>query len=151
MLQLARPEDWETVSEMFRQMLELHIGWRPDIYEPTDQPYPKAFFLEDIKNRSIYVAKIGNVIAGCVRFCISETNGPGNVKRKVLEIDEICVDELFRHQGIGKAIMEDVNALAKAFGCTDMQLSVYPQNDAAVSFYQKCGFMIRNINMQKKI
>jgi len=47
-------------------------------------------------------------------------------------------------------MMEEVRILAKAFGCTDMQLGVYPQNDAAVSFYQKCGFMIQNINMQRK-
>ena len=47
--------------------------------------------------------------------------------------------------------LEEVHALARAFGCTDLQLNVYPQNDAAVSFYQKCGFMIQNINMQRKI
>ena len=48
-------------------------------------------------------------------------------------------------------MMEELRALARAFGCTDMQLSVYPQNDEAVSFYQKCGFTIRNINMQRKV
>ena len=44
-----------------------------------------------------------------------------------------------------------VMELAKAFGCTDMQLGVYPQNDDAVAFYQKCGFTIRSIEMQKII
>ena len=50
-----------------------------------------------------------------------------------------------------KQMMEEVRALARAFGCTDLQLGVYPQNDAAVSFYQKCGFMIRSIDMQRKV
>ena len=48
-------------------------------------------------------------------------------------------------------MMEDVHALARAFRCSDLQLKVYPQNDAAVGFYQKCGFQIQNIGMQKKV
>jgi ribosomal protein S18 acetylase RimI-like enzyme len=61
------------------------------------------------------------------------------------------VDEALRGHGIGTQMMEELRVLAKAFGCTDLQLNVYPQNDAAVSFYQKCGFMIQNINMQRKV
>ena len=56
-----------------------------------------------------------------------------------------------RGQGIGKEMMEDIHALAKAFRCTDLQLGVYPQNDGAVSFYQKCGFTIQNITMQRTV
>jgi len=66
-------------------------------------------------------------------------------------VDEICVEELCRGNGIGKQIMAEARALAKAFGCTDMQLGVYPQNDDAVAFYQKCGFTIRSIDMQRKL
>ena len=53
--------------------------------------------------------------------------------------------------GIGTQMMEEIRVLAKAFGCTDLQLGVYPQNDAAVSFYQKCGFAIKSIDMQRKV
>ena len=63
----------------------------------------------------------------------------------------VCVRQEYRKHGIGKAMMEDIDALAKAFGCTDLQLRVYPQNDEAVGFYQKCGFTIQNIGMQKKL
>ena len=66
-------------------------------------------------------------------------------------VDEICVEELCRGSGIGKQMMTEARALARAFGCTDMQLGVYPQNDDAVAFYQKCGFTIRSIEMQKII
>ena len=30
----------------------------------------------------------------------------------------------------------------------DIQLSVYPQNENAVRFYEKCGFKVRNIRYQ---
>ena len=48
-------------------------------------------------------------------------------------------------------MMQELRALSRAFGCTDLQLTVYPQNDAAVSFYQKCGFTIKSIDMQRKV
>ena len=82
---------------------------------------------------------------------IREYNWPGVVKRKVMLVDEIAVDDRCRNQGIGTAMMEEVRVLARAFGCTDLQLGVYPQNDAAVAFYQKCGFTIRSIDMQRKV
>jgi ribosomal protein S18 acetylase RimI-like enzyme len=66
-------------------------------------------------------------------------------------LDEICVDEVRRNQGIGTAMMIDVRAIAKAFGCTDMQLGVYPQNNEALAFYQKCGFRIRSVDMHMKL
>ena len=66
-------------------------------------------------------------------------------------IDEFGVHESCRGQGIGKQMMAEVRALAKAFRCTDLQLSVYPQNDDAVGFYQKNGLMIQDIKMQMKL
>ena len=79
------------------------------------------------------------------------SEGVGLVTRKVMLVNQVCVDEALRNHGIGTQMMEELRVLAKAFGCTDLQLSVYPQNDEAVSFYQKCGFMIQSINMQRKV
>ena len=48
-------------------------------------------------------------------------------------------------------MIADIRALAKAFRCKELRLSVYPQNDDAVVFYQKCGFTIRTIDMECKL
>jgi len=117
----------------------------------VEQLYPEDRFLEHIRKRELYVAKIGQSVAGYVLVKIREYNWPGVVYRKVMLVDEFCVDEICRGQGIGTQMMLEVRALARAFGCTDLQLGVYPQNDAAVSFYQKCGFTIRSIDMQRKV
>ena len=44
-------------------------------------------------------------------------------------------------------MMADIRALAKAFRCNNLQLGVYPQNDGAIRFYERNGFMIRSIDM----
>lgn len=151
MLELATLSDREAVNDLARQVHAMHVQWRPDIYEMPEQLYPEERFLEVIRERQLYVAKINTVVVGYALLKIRHYDWPGVVKRKVMLIDELCVHESCRNQGIGKQMMNDAWALAKAFRCTDLQLGVYPQNDDAVGFYQKCGFTIRSIDMQRKV
>lgn len=147
MLELARESDWEAVKRISVQIHDLHAAWRPDIYYHSEEPYSKEAFLSAMKDRLVYVAKLGGSVVGYVSISIREMDGPGVVKKKVMRLDSICVDEVLRGHGIGKEMMGDIRALAKAFGCREIQLSVHPENDAAVAFYQKCGFRIRTIHM----
>jgi len=151
MLELARPGDWEVVNALALQIHEMHVAWRPDIFEMVPQLYSEERFLDAVKQRQLYVARIDGVVAGYALLKIRDYDWPGAVRRKVMEIDELCVDELCRGQGIGMEMMADIHALARAFRCTDLQLGVYPQNDHAVGFYQKCGFTIRSIAMQRTV
>lgn len=151
MLELATMKDREAVNALAKQVHAMHVAWRPDIYKMEEELYPKERMQDAIDQRQLFVAKISGAVVGYVLLKIRNYDFPGHVKRKVMLVDEICVAESCRNQGIGKAMMEDVRALAKAFGYTDLQLGVYPQNDAAVAFYQKCGFTIRSIDMQRKV
>jgi ribosomal protein S18 acetylase RimI-like enzyme len=151
MLELATYADRFAVNDLAREVHSLHVTWRPDIYEMVEELYPEVRFLEAVNQRQLYVAKIDGVVAGYVLLKIREYNWSGMIYRKVMLVDELCVDEICRGQGIGTEMMTEVRALAKAFGCTDLQLGVYPQNDDAVGFYQKCGFTIRSIEMQRKV
>ena len=151
MLELARPNDRPAVNALAKQVHEMHVSWRPDIYEMVEELYSEERFQEAVRLRQLYVAKFNGIVAGYVAVKIRNYDWPGVVRRKVMLIDELCVEKAFRGHGIGKRMMEEVHALAKAFGCTDLQLGVYPQNDDAVGFYQKCGFTIRSIDMQRKV
>jgi len=151
MLQLATPADREAVNALARQVHGLHVQWRPDIYEDVPELFPEERFSELLQDRQLYVAKLEGLVLGFALLRIRRAEGPGLVTRNVMLIDQLCVEESARRSGIGTAMMEDVWALARAFGCTDLQLGVYPQNDAAVEFYQKCGFTIRSIDMQRKV
>lgn len=151
MLELARPSDLAAINRLASQVHAMHVSWRPDIYETVPALYSPERLEEGIKARSLYVARLSGETVGYVLLKRRSFDWPGVVRRNVMLVDEIAVEESLRNQGIGKAMMEDVHALAKAFGCTDLQLSVYPQNDGAVAFYQKCGFAIQSISMQRKV
>ena len=151
MLELARRSDWETVNRLSVQVHDLHASWRPDIYYHSEEPYPYEAFLEDIQNRMVYVAKLQQEVVGYVVLRILKKDGPGTVEQSLLRLESICVDQSLRGHGIGKAMVADVRALARAFGCSGVILGVHPENDDAVGFYQKCGFCIRTINMDMKL
>lgn len=151
MLQLAREADWEDVKRLSVQVHDLHVQWRPDIYFHTEEPYPKETFLEDIHSRRVYVARLDGIVAGYVVLSVQQKGGSGVVQRKILQMNSICVEESIRGHGIGKIMVEDVRALARAFGCSQVILGVHPENDSAVGFYQKCGFCIRSIHMDMQL
>ena len=151
MLELARSADRDSVNAIAAQVHAMHVAWRPDIYAMVEELYSEDRFMDAIRNRELYVAKLSDTVVGYVLLKTRNYDWPGVVKRKVMVVDEICVDEICRNRGFGTQMMEEVRALAKAFGYTDLQLGVYPQNDVAVAFYQKCGFTIRSIDMQRKV
>ena len=151
MIELATLNDRIHVDRLAKQVHEMHINWRPDIYRMPEELFPKERVTELIAKRELYVAKVGGTVVGYAMVTIRNQDLPELMKRKVFYIQQFCVDEEFRNHGIGTQMMEELRVLARAFGCTDLQLNVYPENDAAVSFYQKCGFMIQNINMQRKV
>ena len=151
MLELANPLQRETVNALARQVHDAHVSWRPDLYESTEELYPEARFLDHIRNRELFVARLEGMVVGYVLVKIREANSPGLCPRRVMMISEICVDQDLRNHGIGTEMVSDVRVLAKAFRCTDLQLHVYPQNDEGVAFWQKCGFTIQNIQMQRKV
>ena len=129
----------------------MHVDWRPDIYAPADELWPQERFDAAVAERQLFVAKVEEKVLGYVLVKVRNYDMVGHTRRKVLLLDEICVDETLRNQGIGTEMMIEVRAIANAFGCTDLQLGVYPQNNEALAFYQKCGFRIRSIDMQMKI
>jgi len=151
MLQSAQLRDRDAVEQLAQQVHALHVAWRPDIYESAEVLYPMERFREAVSKRELFVAKVGEEIIGYAAIKIRNYDWPGVVKRKVLLLDEICVREDCRGHGFGTQILYEIGVIAKTFGCSDLQLSVSLENDAAVAFYQKNGFSIRNLNMLKKL
>lgn len=151
MLELATLSDREAVNTMAREVHAMHVSWRPDIYRMPEELYPEDRFLEAISEGQLYVAKIDGTVAGYVLVRVRAVENPGLVPRKIMLVDELCVEEAFRRQGVGTGMMREIRALAQALGCTDLQLGVYPQNADAVAFYRKCGFNMQSVTMQRKV
>ena len=62
----------------------------------------------------------------------------------------VAVDPLFRHRGIGTALMRRVETELGRLGCPKLNLQVLPGNRDAVGFYERLGYRVEErISMGK--
>jgi len=61
-------------------------------------------------------------------------------ERDFLDIDEFCVDEAFRRQGIASAMIEFIRRFAKEKGFHRIELNMWEFNEGALAFYEAVGF-----------
>ena len=145
MLEPAKREDREAVNALAVQVHDLHVGWQPEYYVHTDTLYDETRFQKALDQGTMYVAKLNGEIVGYVTLPVMELCFAGSKPTKTMRLEELCVADGYRSRGIGKQIMEDVKAIAKQMGCTDIRLTCAPQNAAAIGLYEGMGMRIKNL------
>lgn len=70
---------------------------------------------------------------------------------KYMEMDNVVVSESHRSQGIGKVMVDYLEALARQEGCETMMLDAYLENEKAHAFYEREGFLKRGYHFLKKL
>ena len=153
-------QDVPKVMDLLEQVNLVHYNGRPDIFK-----HDTKFTEEDVKT-----SFIGNEMAPvfvCVEvdseglehvvghgFCeIQENLGNSVVQAKrTLYIDDICVDEKSRGQGIGKKLYEYILAYAEKDGDFDnITLNVWNFNEPAYNFYLSMGLTPQRTIMEKSL
>lgn len=144
-IELSKIEDLKRVNELAKQIHELHVKWRPDLFLSVNEVISKEDFERKIQDKTIFVAKIQNKIVGYITFKINEKDNPIMRYRKQLEIEAICIDEKNREKGIGTQLLKYAKEYGKQNNCTDIYLTVNEENENAIKLYEKFGFKIKNI------
>ena len=150
-IRFADSRDIPGIIDLLQQVGEVHHQIRPDLFRAGAQKYDEAALLRlfaDTK-RPILAAIIDGKLAGYA-FCILQItqNDPVLCDRKVLYIDDLCVDEKMRGRGIAGALYQKVCAYAGELGCDAVTLNVWCGNDSAMGFYEKCGLKPQKIGME---
>lgn len=57
------------------------------------------------------------------------------------DITDIAVDPNFRRRGIGEGLLSELIAYCRSKNCKKIHLEVRESNFAALSLYEKCGFV----------
>ena len=140
-IRLAREGDIPALVRLLEQVLDLHHAGRPDIFRSHTKKYSETelqAILQD-ENTPVFVADGGEIFG--YAFCILQEKKNDSLfqDRKSLYIDDLCVDEGCRGQGIGKALFAFVKAYADRIGCHSVTLNVWAFNESALNFYRSCG------------
>jgi len=114
-----------------------------------DDTYPnEAYFLEKVAEKHLYAILYGMEIIGA--FVADNWQSPewANVQWSCKEGVFLVVHSLFVHPchqgaGAGNAAMAYIEALARQNRCDGIRLDVFSKNNAALSFYEKLGYIKR--------
>lgn len=153
-IRLAETKDIPGMLALLRQVGQVHHDIRPDIFRDRAQKYDENALQELLRdeNKPIFVADDAGFVAGyCFCQLRSYAGDPVLSDRKELYIDDLCVDEARRGQGIAAKLYEHTTAYAKDIGCAFVTLNVWCGNDGAMRFYEKAGLTPRNITMEMKL
>lgn len=150
-IRFAQSRDIPGMLNLLQQVGEVHHQIRPDLFRSGAQKYDEAALEALLKNpdRPIFIALNEGQVAGYA-FCILQITKDDPVlrDRKVLYIDDLCVDEAQRGHGIAGALYQQVCQYARSIGCDAVTLNVWSGNDTAMAFYQKCGLKPQKVGME---
>ena len=134
----AEIEDFNKIHRLIMQVHKLHVKERTDIYKDVDPMNFEEFKNELSNNNNIYlVAQLENKIVGICFSQISEISNNKIMKdRKILNIGDICVDEQYQRNGIGKKLYNQIVQIAKEKNIHNVELMVWAFNKNAIKFYE---------------
>ncbi len=151
-IRFACEKDIPQMLDLLLQVGEVHHQIRPDLFRAGAQKYDEAALRRLLVNpdRPILAAEEDGKMVGYA-FCILQVtkDDPVLCDRRVLYIDDLCVDESHRGRGIAGALYHRALELARELSCDAVTLNVWWGNDNALRFYENCGLQRQKIGMEK--
>jgi ribosomal protein S18 acetylase RimI-like enzyme len=136
--------DYEALCQVIDEADGLHREKLPHLFQKPAGPVRDREYLLGVMedpDQGLFVAETGDKIAGYVHAILRETPAiPIVVPRRLAIVDSLCVRKGMRRAGIGRALMRYAQKWARAQGVSEMELTVYEFNEAAITFYQGLGY-----------
>ncbi len=144
----ATEADFPAIHELMRQVHQLHLESRPDIYRDID-PLTEEYYHTMLSDSIVLLALDGEKTAGFCVFQIRPTfANPLLIPHKVAFMDDLCVHKDYRRKGIGKQLFEAACQMAKEDGAETLELMVWSFNQNAVRFYEELGMTAKTLTME---
>ena len=151
MIREACPSDFDAISNLEYQIFHLHINARPDMIKPRSEPFGKDYFEKCLKDENIKIfVYIENekILGHCITKQWTYDNHHMFYDMKLLEIDDLCVDENARGKNIGRQLFNRARDYAKEIGAARLELMVWGFNKNARQFYEHLGMSERISRME---
>ena len=139
----ARREELDAVNALRRQVNDVHVQGRPDIFRPGFGPQLAGHVYEqfDSDRFGVIVALLDGKIAGfATGQYVRRPESAYNLPRDFYQVEEFGVDAAHRRRGVASALVDYMRADARRRGFRRINLDVWAFNDGALAFYKRAGF-----------
>lgn len=150
-IRFAEIEDVPGILALLRQVGQVHHAERPDLFRDGAQKYGASQVIDMLNKPGspIFVAAEEKTVLGyCFCMVKKHEKDPVITDHTELYIDDLCVDENYRGQHIGKTLYETACRYAKQRGCYSITLNVWCCNENAMAFYQSLGLKPQKLGME---
>ena len=139
--------------DLLLQVCNVHHEGRPDLFRKDGQKYKQQDLIRILNDEKTPVFagvdQNDNMLGYAMCIFKEAKNNTSLCDYKSLYVDDLCVDESYRGQHIGKTILDFAVNFAKENGCASVTLNVWACNESARSFYESYGMKIQKIGMEK--
>jgi GNAT superfamily N-acetyltransferase len=142
-IRFAREDELEKVNVLRKQVNDLHVEGKPDVFKPGFGKELQDFvhvIWEDPEQEIVVADDNGQLCGFAVLHHIYKPENPFMKVRDFLDIDEFCVDKEHRRQGVATQLVDFIKEYAKEKGFHRLELNMWEFNQDALAFYESAGF-----------
>ncbi len=147
-IRVATVADIPELVRLNADVQQHHIDAEPEIYREPDPEAVAAWMQKVMSTHEILIAERGGRAVGYLIF--NEVRREANAftrARSFLLVDQLGVSE--RRQGVGRALMEHVQGVARERGLSDVELEVRAANPSALAFYEALSYQPIKLRLRR--
>ena len=142
-------KDYPEIDRLMKELHELHVKGRPDLYTELEHPYSREEFEKIVSDPEI-IAILAEEKSVVIGLCIGTLRKKsGMVEMKTMYIEDLIVDRNFRGKGIASQLYEEMEERGRNTGAKRLDLMVWEFNSDAKRFYEKQGMRPQRYIMRR--
>lgn len=141
----ATVTDARSLAELGAIVQALHHQHHPDVFKPADPTAAYPHYQQVLADPQVwaFLAEVGDQAVGYVLVrTVGVPDSPFTWAATTVDIDEVGVHPDARRQGVGRALLDRVRALAEALGAHRLHLTVWEFNEVAQRFFAAQGLEV---------
>ena len=142
-IRFAKEDELDRINVLRKQVNDLHVEGKPDVFKPgfNEELQNYVYYIfKDPEQKIVVADKDGEICGFAILHHIYKPENPFMKVRDFLDIDEFCVDEKHRREGIATAMVEFIKNFATEQGYHRLELNMWEFNQSALAFYEAAGF-----------
>ncbi|MDE6319142.1 MAG: GNAT family N-acetyltransferase, partial [Lachnospiraceae bacterium] len=91
----SRLDEYKDIESIMKQVQQMHIDWRPDIYKYSGTVLPLEVYEQAVEAGTFFVAEYEGHVAGILFIAYHHIENPNQVTRNIIYVDSMAIDEKY--------------------------------------------------------